>query len=384
MQRRVLCLWIVVLLLAQSLVFMGPTLAQSGKTDATAKSVLIISPTEGSVIGGLVSVLGTVDVAELESYAVHFGPGTSPNQWIAIGEPRQAQVIQGRLAFWDTTRIPDGVYSLRVRAVLRGKAAGYIDAFVRGVLVANAPETPTPLNTPLPTATATPTAVSTATTVPLPTLPLDDGVSPYLYVTQMDQYDPLCLGWRQRYSIWVSNVGMVTLTNVVLVDILPDGCTAQQFEPTSGVSYGNNRVEWRVGTLAPGKARQLELTVNVPDWLGKGVWLTNRVEVSADQVPSVSRDESTLLSECPWLKQTVQAQPFVMPTVRHTATVEATSQTTVLTKPTLRPTATPIEFTVQPETVEKGLDVLTIAVWVALVALFIFTGVLVYRRITKR
>jgi hypothetical protein len=83
-------------------------------------------------------------------------------------------VVQGRLALWDTTVIPDGLYSLRLRVVRVD--GNYNEYFVRGVQVVNArpTETPTPEDTPTPeepteTPAPTPTVVIAVPTVASPT-----------------------------------------------------------------------------------------------------------------------------------------------------------------------------------------------------------------------
>jgi len=79
----------------------------------TANDPLAIhSPGPGAVVGGLVSVLGTAEVPDMESYQLSFGPGAEPAQWIPIGQARNDAVRDGRLALWDTTGIPDGSYTL--------------------------------------------------------------------------------------------------------------------------------------------------------------------------------------------------------------------------------------------------------------------------------
>ena len=368
-------------------VLVGPFLVAPRAQAAEPTGIVIISsPAEGGVLGGLVSVLGTVNLEPLAGYTVAFGVGDNPGQWILVVGPRQARVIDGRLAFWDTTKIPDGIYSLRLRAVYAGKRVTYRDYIVHGLLISNSPETPTPEATSMPSPTPTASPSPTATTVPLPMPALDDGVSSHLYVTLMDQFDPLCPGWRQSYSVWVSNVGMVTITQVVVLDTLPSGCTAQLYRVTKGTVLGDEGgIKWQIGTMGPGEAQKLEFQINVPDWLEQGTWLTNRVVVSADEVEPVSRSETTLFSDCPWLKKTTQAKPFVMPTSRPSATALAEDKPSPVTgKPTLRLTPTLIEIGVTPEDVEKSLDVLTVIISVVLVSLLLLTIVMVYRRIVRK
>jgi len=195
----------------------------------------IQSPASGAIVGGLVSILGEADLAGMEGYVVSFGLGAGPTQWIAIGEVRRETVVDGRLALWDTTRIPDGLYRLRLRAIVRRDGIlAYRDVYADGIQVANAPRTATPYPTLVPSATPTPTRVPTETPTPLPTIALDDGISPYLYLTMTDLYDPLCSGWRQRYSVWISNVGMISVTNIIVTQTLPLGLEAVLSGPRGG------------------------------------------------------------------------------------------------------------------------------------------------------
>jgi hypothetical protein len=155
----------------------------------------ITSPRDRASVRGLVPVEGSATHAQFQKYEVHFGP--EPNlgdQWTPIaGSPFTVPVVQGRLGLWDTTIIPDGLYSLRLRVVrLDGN---YDEYFVRGIQVVNTrpTDTPTPqvtatsaapTDTPEPTPTVVigvPTIASPTprpTTTPLPTAPPTDTAEP--------------------------------------------------------------------------------------------------------------------------------------------------------------------------------------------------------------
>ena len=148
----------------------------------------ITSPRDRASVRGLVPIEGRATHPQFQKYEIHYGPEPNPgNQWTPIaGSPFTVPVVQGRLGLWDTTIIPDGVYSLRLRVVrLDGNYDEYI---VRGILVSNTrpTETPTPrpaptysgpTDTPAPTPTimiAVPTVASPTpkpTSTPLPTAP---------------------------------------------------------------------------------------------------------------------------------------------------------------------------------------------------------------------
>lgn len=375
---------IVLLLLSLYLLSPGVTLAEKPELGSRVE---LSSPVSGTEVGGVVSILGSVLLDGLQGYTVSFGAGEEFIQWIQIGEMREEGMLDGRLALWDTTEIPDGVYTLRLRALCGDDRYEYVDFFVDQILVSNAPRTPSPVPTPPPTSTPTETPLPTLTPTRAATLALDDGVSPYLYVTLMDQYDPLCMNWPQRYSIWVSNVGMVTVTNVLVTDTLALGCQPILSQSTGGAVYdGEETIHWALGTMRPGEARKIDLKVSIPTWLESGKWLANKVTVSCDQVPLVSKSERSLLSDCVWRKETAAARPFIFPTSEPLPTPSQTPTRSALSalKPTLLATSTPITFSVPGETVEASLDLLTLIISVALGILVVLTAVLVYRRVFRR
>jgi hypothetical protein len=147
----------------------------------------ITSPRDRAAVRGLVPIEGSATHPQFQKYEIHYGPEPNPgDQWTPIGgSPFSVPVVQGRLGLWDTTIIPDGLYSLRLRLVrLDGN---YDEYFVRGIQVSNTrpTETPTPqatptlagpTNTPQPTPTvvigvptvASPTPKPTSTPLPTP------------------------------------------------------------------------------------------------------------------------------------------------------------------------------------------------------------------------
>lgn len=172
----------------------------------------ITSPADNSVVRGIVPIVGTAVDPQFWKYEVHFGPEPNPmNQWTLIGVVHEAQVTNGLLETWDTTLIPDGTYSLRLRVV--NKTGNYREIFVRQILVANAAptDTPTPTQTPLPTPTFTPAATPTfiiptsplAPPTPTPTLarPTRSALPEALDINAWRQ--SLCLGVELMVAILV-------------------------------------------------------------------------------------------------------------------------------------------------------------------------------------
>jgi hypothetical protein len=123
----------------------------------------ITSPRDRAAVRGLVPIEGSATHAQFQKYEIHYGPQPNPgDQWTPIGgSPFTVPVVQGRLGLWDTSVIPDGVYSLRLRIVRVD--GNYDEYYVRGIQVSNTfpTDTPTPRATPTeapPTDTPAPTS----------------------------------------------------------------------------------------------------------------------------------------------------------------------------------------------------------------------------------
>ncbi len=131
----------------------------------------IISPRQGDVLQGVVTIRGSSDVTGFLSAEVAFAyAGDTTGTWFLIATSSQP-VDADTLATWDTTTITDGDYNLRLRVYLSdGKT---LDATIPNLRVRNytAVETPTPAPTalqptPIPTETPTPTPFPTPTALP--------------------------------------------------------------------------------------------------------------------------------------------------------------------------------------------------------------------------
>jgi hypothetical protein len=125
---------------------------------------IITSPADNAVVRATVPIVGSAIDPDFWKYEVYFATEPNPgDQWTFIGAVHEKQVTAGLLETWHTNAIPDGRYSLRLRIVNR--TGNYRDIFVRGILVANAAPTETPIPTEVleatPTATITPAATPT-------------------------------------------------------------------------------------------------------------------------------------------------------------------------------------------------------------------------------
>jgi hypothetical protein len=124
----------------------------------------ITSPEAFARVRGNVSISGTAVDPSFQRYELYYTVEPGDN-WVFIGEAKFVPVTNGLLGTWDTTSLPDGNYSLRLRVVRQD--GNYDEAYQRNLVVANrAPEPPTPTPTlaelpTLPAAVAGPEATPT-------------------------------------------------------------------------------------------------------------------------------------------------------------------------------------------------------------------------------
>jgi hypothetical protein len=167
----------------------------------------------------LVPIEGSASHPQFQKYEVHYGSQPNPgDQWTPVaGSPFSVPVVQGRLGLWDTTIIPDGLYSLRLRVVrLDGN---YDEYYVRGIVVSNTQPTATPTpeatptsseptNTPAPTPTVVigvPTVASPTprpTNTPLPTAPPTATSEPPIDLPFQNISDAACWGTGATLAIF--------------------------------------------------------------------------------------------------------------------------------------------------------------------------------------
>lgn len=111
----------------------------------------IREPITDQAVQGVVSLVGTATHPSFESYRLEFGYDPDPTDtWFPIGEPISTPVRDGRLAIWDTSRVSDGVYRIRLTVQLESEQT--LVATVSGIRVRN--YTPTEVPATPPTAAA--------------------------------------------------------------------------------------------------------------------------------------------------------------------------------------------------------------------------------------
>ena len=159
------------------LLLLIPFLAAVAVGTVTAQGLpAIISPQQGEVLQGTVTIRGSSTETGFQSFEVDFAyTGDTTGTWFLISQSSQA-VDLGTLATWDTTTITDGNYDLRLRIILNDGTP--LDVIISALRVRN--YTPIETPTPAPTVikpTLTPTDTLTPTPFPSPTpLPVNPAV----------------------------------------------------------------------------------------------------------------------------------------------------------------------------------------------------------------
>ena len=144
--------------------------------------VEISSPRPGEAVQGVIPIVGSTFAEGFQSWELSFGyTNGETDAWFLITE--QNNIIRDDvLAEWDTSRITDGSYDLRLTVRLQNDEIA--ETIVEGVRVRNytaiETNTPPPTSTAVPTqtimpptATASPTPTETLTLTPLPTNPVE-------------------------------------------------------------------------------------------------------------------------------------------------------------------------------------------------------------------
>ena len=139
----------------------------------TPSPVLITYPVHGLRLTGVIKITATIALQGWTSYELAFSyANDATGTWFGFAGGTNPLPADG-LAAWDTTRLSDGDYNLRLRVFSPG---GSQDGFAYGLRVRNytvdTPEptlTPTPTATPLASATPVSTAVPSSTTTLTPT-----------------------------------------------------------------------------------------------------------------------------------------------------------------------------------------------------------------------
>jgi peptide/nickel transport system substrate-binding protein len=86
------------------------------------------------------------------------------------------------------------------------------------------------------------------------------------------------------YEISVRNLGYFSMTQAVLFDTLPEEVNYQYATPTPDAITGTRDLRWDLGDiLGKTSLSPIKVAVEIPSGVAHGTWLTNTVQVSADQ-----------------------------------------------------------------------------------------------------
>jgi uncharacterized protein len=105
----------------------------------------ITSPAAGSVVRGEVPLMGTATIGGFQRYELYYKPALAADDTYTFFDEGVNEVINGQLGSWDTTNLPSGDYTLRLRVVQND--GNYAEFFTENISV-NPPATPTPAITP--------------------------------------------------------------------------------------------------------------------------------------------------------------------------------------------------------------------------------------------
>jgi uncharacterized repeat protein (TIGR01451 family) len=169
------------------------------------------------------------------------------------------------------------------------------------------PQTPLPTLTPnptLPPVPGSPTPSPPPPPPPSPSPPPPDGgdgdgggggdpplPKADLGLSKSASVDPVVAGTRLTYTLKVMNNGPDTVTNVRLIDTIPQGVDLVSVTPSQGPGCtGTESVSCNLGRLVPGKAGSVSLIVDVNPDMSRV--LSNAATVTADQTDPIPANNS--------------------------------------------------------------------------------------------
>jgi len=165
-------------------------------------------------------------------------------------------------------------------------------------------------------------------------------------------HDPICAGNKERYTLTFTNDSPMTLTNVSVINRLPDicpgGCTVCAWnnndwpddDCSPGAVYdGNREVSWLLDQVGAGETVKLFIEVRFTTQLKEGQRLEDCLTVTSDQLGPESACSSVVASLC--LPPT--ATPTITLTPSHTP-VPPTATPTPTNTPVPTSTRTPMKL----------------------------------------
>jgi membrane peptidoglycan carboxypeptidase len=131
---------------------------------STAQPVVqFSSPADNTTVQGIITFGGTVTAVDFARYQIEAAPSNNPNAFTVIVPPQNVQQPNGQLGQFDTARLPNGSYRLRLAAFSTGN--GYAYRYLN-INIVNPTPTPQPTFTPLPPTLAPFTPIPFDTPIP--------------------------------------------------------------------------------------------------------------------------------------------------------------------------------------------------------------------------
>ncbi len=160
MRHRALLVGLLLSFAVLTILAARPAIAQTAPTpDPSAQ---ITSPVAGGNLFGVVPIVGTANNATMQTYGLAYLQQAATNPtWQPLAGPIAQKVKDNTLGQWDTTKLPDGIYQVRLRVTLRNGTV--LEAYARDLRINNQPPTVLPTLPPPATVTLTPTLGPTPT-----------------------------------------------------------------------------------------------------------------------------------------------------------------------------------------------------------------------------
>ena len=126
----------------------------------------ITSPASGSIVNGVVPILGTATIGNFQRYELYFKPSNATDDAFTYIDQGVEEVFDGQLGAWDTTLIQPDIYTLRLRVVQND--GNYSEYFADNITV-------DPNYSPVPPPVTDPTPSTSIQLAPTATVPADIG-----------------------------------------------------------------------------------------------------------------------------------------------------------------------------------------------------------------
>ncbi|MDD5174078.1 MAG: FlgD immunoglobulin-like domain containing protein, partial [Candidatus Omnitrophica bacterium] len=108
----------------------------------------ITSPVDGAVVGSTVAITGTASDNNIRDYVLEYGQGDTPISWTLIDRTLHYSVTDGLLANWDSAKVSNGIYTVRLTAtdIANHAASAQVCVTVDNIQITNVSVLPDTIN----------------------------------------------------------------------------------------------------------------------------------------------------------------------------------------------------------------------------------------------